>query len=306
MSAARRTLLIRLIAASVAFGAPGCAHGVDPAGPSDGAAPASGGGLSGGGTGGAPNTSGSGAAGGGAASSGGASPGGTSSGGSSPGGTSSGGTSNGGAGTDAAGTGGGPVDPIIVGDLIAEYWTQMDNNRTVVKVRLRASTRGTKSVPLAELTLRYWYTADGTPSPATGYQLLQKDYYDIERLTSNRTTAVLSFGPVTPPQPGADTYIEVGFKGPDSIGPGVRSVDNQPMLSTNQIELEVHWPNYATMYDETNDYSYDGKKTAFTPWQKVTLYRRGVLVWGIEPDGTKPTGASFPDAAAPPSDAGPG
>jgi hypothetical protein len=39
------------------------------------------------------------------------------------------------------------------------------------------------------------------------------------------------------------------------------------------------WSNY----DETNDYSFDATKTAFSDWNRVTLYRNGVLVWGIEP-----------------------
>jgi hypothetical protein len=36
-------------------------------------------------------------------------------------------------------------------------------------------------------------------------------------------------------------------------------------------------------YTETGDYSFDPTKTGFADWTRVTLYRNGVLVWGIEP-----------------------
>ena len=39
------------------------------------------------------------------------------------------------------------------------------------------------------------------------------------------------------------------------------------------------WSNY----DERNDYSFDPSKTTYQDWTRVTLYRNGVLVWGVEP-----------------------
>jgi hypothetical protein len=38
-----------------------------------------------------------------------------------------------------------------------------------------------------------------------------------------------------------------------------------------------------TYYDETNDYSYDPTKISLSDWDHVTLYRNGILVWGLEP-----------------------
>jgi len=38
-----------------------------------------------------------------------------------------------------------------------------------------------------------------------------------------------------------------------------------------------------TNYNEANDYSYDPTKTSFADWNRVTLYRNGQLVWGVEP-----------------------
>jgi len=38
--------------------------------------------------------------------------------------------------------------------------------------------------------------------------------------------------------------------------------------------------------NQANDYSFDAAKTSYADWPRVTLYRRGALVWGIEP-GTR-------------------
>jgi cellulose 1,4-beta-cellobiosidase len=42
---------------------------------------------------------------------------------------------------------------------------------------------------------------------------------------------------------------------------------------------KTDWSNF----DESNDYSYDPTKTSYQDWNKVTLYKGGTLVWGIEP-----------------------
>jgi cellulose 1,4-beta-cellobiosidase len=42
---------------------------------------------------------------------------------------------------------------------------------------------------------------------------------------------------------------------------------------------KADWSNF----NEANDYSYDPTKTAYANWDRVTLYRNGTLVWGVEP-----------------------
>ena len=53
------------------------------------------------------------------------------------------------------------------------------------------------------------------------------------------------------------------------------------------MQNRIHNQNW-TNYNEANDYSYDGTKTAFADWNRVTLYRNGALVWGTEPTVTAP------------------
>jgi hypothetical protein len=69
----------------------------------------------------------------------------------------------------------------------------------------------------------------------------------------------------------------------------------------NQCEtmLALVFPNYQTGWDATNDYSnqdlldYTPDSTNSTKGvvtDKITVYKNGVLVYGVEPDGTTPSG----------------
>jgi hypothetical protein len=172
---------------------------------------------------------------------------------------------------------------------VVQYAPLDEPSNNTIKPQISVDNRGAMSVPLALLTLRYWYTADG-PAGSGNYQELNVDYADIGRLTDSRVSVRLSFGAVEPPQPGADHYVEIGFDGPDSLEPGG---------STNQIDIRVNWPGYTPDYDETDDYSWDGSLTSRADWANVTLYQSGVLIWGREPDGTEPMAIS--DAGALPA-----
>jgi hypothetical protein len=37
-------------------------------------------------------------------------------------------------------------------------------------------------------------------------------------------------------------------------------------------------------FDQSGDYSFDPAKREFAPWERVTVYRGGVLVWGRPPE----------------------
>jgi cellulose 1,4-beta-cellobiosidase len=189
-----------------------------------------------------------------------------------------GGVASGSGGVAPVGAGGGPPIPPAIGDLKVQYRTMDEPNDNELKPQFNIVNTGTKAIPLSDLTIRYFYTADGTPS-GTDYQQLTVDYADIGRITNNGTSVKLSFAALTPPETLADTYLEIGFVGSNTLGGG---------QSTNQIETRVNWKNYTPNYDETNDYSWDATKTSFVDWPKVTLYQRGVLVWGREPNGRVP------------------
>lgn len=298
----------------------GCAEGVDPQGNSSAAT-----GTGGASTGGSIGTGLVGNGGTGLATGSGGSLVGTGGGGTSTGGSS--GTS--GAGGTNPGTGGGTstggqqaVDagPPAIGVIVAQSETtdNATDNNLVVHVRLE--NRSTRTIPVSVLTIRYWYTVDAAPPATTDYQVTELNYADISRLDS-ATHVKFSFAKMATPQTGADHYIEIGFDGPYQLAPEPNPPAHDPngVGSTNQIEFRTHWNDWKN-YNEANDYSYDPTKTSYADANKVTVYQNGVLIWGTEPDGTKPTppsdggtksDAAVPtdgatDGASPPADAGRG
>jgi hypothetical protein len=53
------------------------------------------------------------------------------------------------------------------------------------------------------------------------------------------------------------------------------------------LQLRVQIDPAALRYDLSDDYSYDPDANGRTLCETITLYRRGVLIFGIEPDGTR-------------------
>jgi hypothetical protein len=123
---------------------------------------------------------------------------------------------------------------------------------------------GSAAQPLAELTVRYWFTSDGE-----GPETYVCDYAAIGCASVRGSVQKTAHPHVT-----ADTYLEVAFTASaGSIAPGG---------STADIQNRVHKDDYSN-YDQSNDYSFDAAHGQLADWNRVTLYRAGQLVWGIEP-----------------------
>jgi chitodextrinase len=137
---------------------------------------------------------------------------------------------------------------------------------------LRVANTGTSAVALSTITLRYWYTEDGT-----GAQTSSCDYWP-----GGCANVTFKFVKMATAAATADTYLELGFtSGAGSVAAGGNSADIQFRFAKNDY----------TAFDQTNDWSYDGTKLGPTDSSHVTLYQNGVLVWGLEPgvDTTPPS-----------------
>ncbi|HSB00742.1 MAG TPA: S8 family serine peptidase [Anaerolineales bacterium] len=143
-----------------------------------------------------------------------------------------------------------------------------DNN---IKPRIRFVNDTPEDIPLSELKLRYWYTIDSDQP-----QAFNCDYITLPLSCGILTNTFVRL-PATSINRNAvsDTYLEMGFSGNVGYLPAGGQLD--VYLRINKVD----WSNYA----EANDYSYDGAKTVSTRWDHITLYRNGVLVWGVEPTG---------------------
>jgi mannan endo-1,4-beta-mannosidase len=176
-----------------------------------------------------------------------------------------------------------PVTPITpVGPTFTPVPTNTPAGPTTLRLQYRAADTnagdnqikphfnivnpGTSAVPLSELKIRYWFTREGTAS--------QNFWCDWAAIPGSCSSLSGTFVQVSPARSGADFYLEVGFNAAaGSIPAGGQSGEIQARFAKSD------WSNYT----ESGDYSFDPTKTSFADWDYVTLYRNGVLVWGIEP-----------------------
>jgi Cellulose binding domain len=134
-----------------------------------------------------------------------------------------------------------------------------------MKPHFQVVNNGTTSVDLTTLTVRYYYTKDG--SPATD-QAFNCDYAllgcSLIAATFNTTTGT-----------NADEYAEFSFlSGAGMLAAGA---------TTGEIQARIHPADYQYMFTQTNDYSFDATKLSYAYWSNITLYQAGTLVWGTEP-----------------------
>jgi endo-1,4-beta-xylanase len=113
--------------------------------------------------------------------------------------------------------------------------------------------------------MRYYYTLDGcSPTDQT-----------FVCYFAQIGSSLISGSFVSTTGTNADEYLEVSFlAGAGMLAPGA---------NTGQIQASFHSTDYQCNFNQTNDYSFDATKTAFTTWSNVTLYQSGTLVWGTEP-----------------------
>jgi hypothetical protein len=124
-------------------------------------------------------------------------------------------------------------------------------------------------VPLSDLTIRYWFTGDGAQSYAAAIDFAANSAN--VQIQGNMSATFVS---VT--RTGADQYMQLSFNsGAGNLTNAAGTFVQSRFNSTN--------PDFGVNFTQTGDYSFDPTKTSNTDWTQVTLYQRGVLVWGIEP-----------------------
>lgn len=117
------------------------------------------------------------------------------------------------------------------------------------------------------------------------YIYTRVDYDQEKSFTDGKNQALIS-DPIKYDDKG-NYYVEISWQNCDFYGSRVYQFG-----LLNKMNEET----YDTVWDSANDYSYgdlvsfedDNDAAAIT--DKITLYADGKLVWGVEPDGTKPDG----------------
>ncbi|HVK68930.1 MAG TPA: cellulose binding domain-containing protein [Polyangium sp.] len=169
----------------------------------------------------------------------------------------------GGGGMGGGGMGGGGMGGAPPGGLRLQY--QAGNTKVEdiqVQPYFKIVNDTPNDVPLSDLTIRYWFTRDG------GANFIYN--CDFAPFGCAHTSGTFSAADGV----NADMYLAISFASDagvlvtgDTLGP---------------IEARLHTQNF-TPVNQTSDYSFDPTKVDFAEWSKVTLYSKGVLVWGNEP-----------------------
>jgi hypothetical protein len=137
-----------------------------------------------------------------------------------------------------------------------------------------------ETVPLGELTLRYWFHSEFTCAETTRSMAVNVVHFQLDDpygggSTSSVTERVVALDSGAP---GCDAYFTLGFaSSAGSLAPNQRA----HVIYYTQIPIyEASRPK-----DQSNDYSYGASTSTFVDFERTTLYNRGCLAYGREPHG---------------------
>jgi cellulose 1,4-beta-cellobiosidase len=148
--------------------------------------------------------------------------------------------------------------------LVVRYMTPTTTvTSQEIRPHVEIVNNGSSTQDMTVLTLRYYFTADGSTSLA----------YDCDYALLGCGLLTATFQAMATPTATADHYMEISFTG-GSIAAG---------SSTGDIQTRFHDTNFAVTFTQTNDYSFNAADTAYTQSNQITLYQNDALVWGVEP-----------------------
>ena len=141
------------------------------------------------------------------------------------------------------------------------------NGANTISTFLKIDNDGNVPLDYKDLSVRYWFTAEGTQS--LNY------WVDYTPLGNSRVKGKFVRLPVA--LSGADTYFEVTFDA--ALG------SLFPLSSTGNIQYRLakaDWSNFV----ESNDFSYSAAVSQLVENNRITIYYRGNRVYGDEPMAT--------------------
>ena len=126
---------------------------------------------------------------------------------------------------------------------------------------------GAAPIALNTVTLRYWYTEDGTGTQQPNC------------VGSALGCPAISFAvnPVTPARPMADAYLQIGFVG-GMLDGGMLA----PNTDSGEIRISIAKTG-AVSFNQPNDYSFRSTGANYFDAPNITAYMGGTLIWGTEP-----------------------
>ncbi|GAA3826838.1 cellulose binding domain-containing protein [Streptomyces chiangmaiensis] len=164
-------------------------------------------------------------------------------------------------------------------ELVVRYRTDTAAASDAARPSLEVFNESKKPLPLSDVSLRYYFTADGATSYAVNCVQAEVGCSHI----------AATIGELDAPTETADHYLEIRF----TTDAGTL----EPDANSKGIDLQLYRTDHKQL-DQSNDRSFDAEKTTYKESKTVTAYKRGVLAWGEEPGGD-PKKSADPSAAAP-------
>ncbi|MEZ0541884.1 cellulose binding domain-containing protein [Fibrella arboris] len=156
---------------------------------------------------------------------------------------------------------------VTVGGRLTVLHRDVDNyaDNNAIQPLIQLQNQGLGSLPLANLTLRYYLTVEGTAALSN----LSVNYAQV-----GNGNVRLRYVPLSPAQQGASGYVEYSF----TAGAGSLA----PNGNTGSIQAYFAKSDYSGL-NELNDYSYASVRNQLVGTQRITAYYNGVLIAGVEP-----------------------
>jgi Glycosyl hydrolase catalytic core/Concanavalin A-like lectin/glucanases superfamily/Cellulose binding domain/Secretion system C-terminal sorting domain len=181
------------------------------------------------------------------------------------------------------------TEPVAVAEqlklIVASQSKQAGAN--AISTTIQVSNPGNMPVNYNDITVRYWFTAEGNAT--------LNHWIDYAQVGAAQITG--SFTRLSQPRTGANAYLEFGFK--PTLGV------MYPLCNTGLIQYRITKSDWS-VFDQRNDYSYV-LPAALAENGNITVYYKGQLIAGTEPSealltGGKTTvvnsGESQPDATS--------
>ena len=178
-------------------------------------------------------------------------------------GTSSGGKGGAAAGGTAGSGGSGttvPPEVLANAKAIVDYKTDHTTaSDKTIQMLLHITNQSDNALPMANVKIRYWLTAEATPT--------LHQYYTGEDVRPPSAKFV---------DDGANSHVLMTFGG--------GTIKKGDILSRSEVQLVIE--NNTMAFNQADDHSWEPTSTTSKPNPNITLYLDDTLIWGCEPDGT--------------------
>jgi PKD repeat protein len=159
----------------------------------------------------------------------------------------------------------GGVEPTLVAPTtsvqVLTQNTEKKATSNTISTYLQLRNTGSQPIKYQDLTVRYWFTPEGTQT--------LNSYIDYAQLGSNNVS--ITFG-----KAGTQTYAELRFAA--ALG------TLAPLSNTGNVQYRLAKADWSS-FTLTNDFSYLAAASALAENTRITVYQQGQLIYGQEPAG---------------------